>query len=205
MNQKNQARNIRGMKNIDPVERFNIAMARAEASGIKLPNAMSLATADSTGKPSVRMMLLKGADARGFIFYTNLKSRKGHELEKNENVSLCFWWPVLEEQVRIEGKVKKVSDREADEYFATRPRGSQIGAWASEQSNRLESREELLTRAAELEKKYHGKTVPRPPYWSGFIVEPSKIEFWFGKPDRLHERFLYSKQGKNWNLEQLYP
>lgn len=200
-----QTRNIRGMRNIDPIERFNIAMARAEASGIKLPNAMTLATAGADGKPSSRMMLLKGADARGFVFYTNLKSRKGGELEKNPNVSLCFWWPALEEQVRIEGKIKKVSDREADEYFATRPRGSQIGAWASEQSRTLESREELLKRAAELEKKYHGKPVPRPPYWSGFITEPAQIEFWFGKPDRLHERYLYTRQGKGWNLEQLYP
>jgi len=201
----NQTRNIRGMKNIDPIERFNIVMARAEASGIKLANAMSLATAGPNGKPSSRMMLLKGADARGFIFYTNLKSRKGQELEKNPNVSLCFWWPTLEEQVRVEGRVSKVSDEEADKYFASRPRGSQIGAWASEQSRPLESHEELLKRAAELEKKYHGKTVPRPPYWSGFIVEPSRIEFWFGKPDRLHERYLYTKQAKNWNLEQLYP
>lgn len=205
MNQKNQTRNLRGMKNIDPVDRFNIAMARAEASGIKLPNAMSLATANAGGKPSVRMMLLKGADSKGFVFYTNLKSRKGRELEKNANVSLCFWWPVLEEQVRVEGKIKRVSDKEADEYFASRPRGSQIGAWASEQSSTLESRDGLLKQVSELEKKYHGKNVPRPPFWSGFVVEPSRIEFWFGKPDRLHERYLYTKQGKNWNLEQLNP
>src|SRR3989338_4424803 len=128
----------------DPIARFNQALERAEANGIPLPNAMSLASVSEKGKPSLRMMLLKGTDSRGFIFYTNLKSRKGPELSKNHNASLCFWWPVLEEQIRVEGKIKHVSDREADLYFATRPRGSQIGAWASKQSNVLKSREVLL-------------------------------------------------------------
>lgn len=193
------------MNEPNPIERFKRAMARAEAAGVGLPNAMSLATVSSEGKPSLRMMLLKSVDARGFIFYTHLKSRKGEELAKRSFASLCFWWPPLEEQVRIEGGVKRVSDAESDAYFATRPRGSQLAAWASRQSGRLPSRKTLLARVERLGKFYEGKKVPRPPFWSGFLLVPERIEFWFGRPDRLHERILYVRQGKSWKQTLLYP
>lgn len=187
------------------MERFRHSLERAEAAGIPLANAMSLATADANGNPSVRMMLLKGADNRGFIFYTNLESRKGKELRTHSKVSISFWWAALGEQVRVEGSIKPVSDKEADTYFATRPRGSQIGAWASKQSERLGSREELIREARRLRKQYEGKEIPRPPFWSGFILVPERIEFWKSKPDRLHERTLYTRQGSGWSISSLYP
>lgn len=193
------------MNESDPIQRFKASMKRAERAGITLPNAMSLATASPEGKPSVRMMLLKGVDERGFIFYTNLNSRKGQEFNQRPVASLCFWWPPLEEQVRIEGRVERVSETEADAYFATRPRGSQLAAWASKQSEILPSRETLLAEVEKLRKLYEGKEVPRPPFWSGFLLVPERIEFWYGRPDRLHERILYARQGKGWLTTLLYP
>ena len=193
------------MAQTDPIQRFKTSLTRAERTGMTLPNAFSLATAARGRKPSVRMMLLKGVDTRGFLFYTNLKSRKGKELVENPHVSLCFWWPPLKEQVRVEGKVRRIQGGEADEYFATRPRGSQLGAWASKQSETLTTRQNLLKEMERLRKLYKGKEVPRPPFWSGFVVIPDKIEFWFGRPDRLHERILYTRHGKSWKRTLLYP
>ena len=193
------------MKNKNPIAMFQAKLGKAERKKIPLANAFSLATVSPSGKPSSRMMLLKGADSRGFIFYTNLKSRKGKEISENQFASLCFWWPVLGEQVRVEGKVKCVNNQEADRYFATRSRGSQIGAWASKQSTVLKSRGELRVRVKIFEKKFKGMKVPRPPFWSGFIVVPSRIEFWRGMPDRLHVRTLYVRSGSKWKVKSLYP
>jgi len=189
----------------NPIERFKASLARAEASGITLPNAMSLATAGKDGRPSVRMMLLKGADERGFVFFTNLNSRKASELATCSYASLCFWWPSLEEQVRVEGSVEKVEGKEADTYFASRPRGSQLAAWASRQSEALPARDELLVEVEKFRRQFEGKPIPRPPFWSGFLLIPDRIEFWLGRPDRLHERTLYERQGREWIAKLLSP
>ncbi len=189
----------------NPIQRFQNALKRAQKKGIPLANAMALATASKSGKPSARMMLLKGADERGFIFYTNLKSRKAKELFINRRGSIVFWWPKLEEQIRVEGKIKSVSSKEADLYYATRPRGSQIGAWASHQSAVLMSRRELLRAVREFENKFKGRKVTRPSFWSGFILVPQSIEFWHGMPDRLHKREIYFRTKRGWTLRYLCP
>ena len=187
------------------IDRINNAMARADASGFHLSNAMTLATATKDGKPSARMVLLKHADADGFVFYTNLESQKAVELRENPQASLCFWWGAQEEQVRVDGVVLPVSDDEADAYFATRPRASQLAAWASTQSAPLEHREVMMTRYNELEEKHADSDVPRPAFWSGFRLVPARIEFWFGKTDRLHERQLYTRLDDIWSETLLYP
>ena len=189
----------------EPFERFGELYARAKVSQPKDPNAMSLATVDPAGRPSVRVVLLKDFDARGFVFYTNQSSRKGHELIGQRVAALMFHWPSLEEQVRLEGPVEQVDAAESDAYFASRPRSSQLGAWASHQSEPLSSRAELEARLAELTKKYEGKEVPRPAHWGGFRVLPERIEFWRAHPDRLHWREQYVKTGALWVKSILNP
>ena len=192
----------------EPYRRFGEWMERAMAAGIPEPSAMSLATADAEGRPSVRMLLLKGFDERGFVFYTNLESRKARELAENPYAAICFFWQPLELQVRIEGVVERVSDAEADAYYASRPRGSRIGAWASRQSQPLTSYEELMARVQEYEARFTGDDIPRPPYWSGFRLDPGRIEFWQGRPSRLHERERFDRDPgdpSRWRVQSLYP
>jgi pyridoxamine 5'-phosphate oxidase len=192
----------------DPIERFRDVYALAEEldrSIIPEPNAMSLGTIGNRDQPYVRIVLLKAFDERGFVFYTSYDGKKGRQLIAHPRASLCFYWAPLSIQVRIEGRVTKVSEEEADAYFATRERRSQIGAWASRQSEPLETPTALDERVAEYEKEFEGKTVPRPEYWSGFRVWPERIEFWKGKPNRLHERHLYTRDGEGWLIETLYP
>ena len=192
----------------DPIERFREVFALAEKidrSIIPDPTAMSLATIEAREQPSVRIVLLKAFDERGFVFYTNYEGRKGRHLLAHPRAALCFYWAPLDVQVRVEGAVTRVSDDEANAYFATRARLSQIGAWASKQSEPIESPDALNERVREYEKKFEGKTVPRPPFWSGFRVAPERIEFWKGKPNRLHERHLYTRDGNSWKIETLYP
>jgi pyridoxamine 5'-phosphate oxidase len=189
----------------DPIERFKAALRRATDAGLRLPNGAALATVDSEGRPSVRVVLLKDVDQRGFVFYTNLDSRKSRELQSNPKASLCFWWPALEEQVRVEGAVELVDNAEADTYWQSRPRGSQLGAWASAQSEPLSSHQAIVDEYARLEKKYQGGSIPRPPFWSGFRVTPNRIEFWRGRDDRLHERELFTRAAGGWKISLLYP
>ena len=193
---------------MNPIEHFRALLAAAQAFDRRLlpePTAMTLATVDSQGQPSARLVLLKAVDDRGFVFYTNLRSRKGRELATNPRAALTFHWQPLELQVRIEGIAEQVDDEEADEYFATRERGSQIGAWASDQSEPLASDADLEARVSEMERRFAGRLVPRPAHWSGFRVIPERIEFWRGRPSRLHERRLFERQGSGWRERLLYP
>lgn len=192
----------------DPIERFRSVYAlaqKADRSIVPDPTAMALATVDDAGQPSVRIVLLKAFDERGFVFYTNFEGRKGQELLAHPSAALCFYWAPLDIQVRIEGTVTKVADKEANAYFATRDRRSQIGAWASRQSRPLESPTALDERVARYDREFAGRDVPRPEFWSGFRVSPERIEFWKGKPNRLHERHLYTREGDAWRIETLYP
>lgn len=187
------------------LERFERVMAEAIASSEREPSAMSLATVSDGGGVSVRTVLLKAFDDRGFVFYTNTLSRKGQQLARHQQVALCLLWKTIFQQVQVEGKVEPVTAQEADEYFASRARGSQIGAWASLQSQQLDSRETLEQRVAEYEKKFAGQDVPRPPHWSGYRVLPHMIEFWYGKESRLHDRFRFTLQDGVWQKQRLYP
>jgi pyridoxamine 5'-phosphate oxidase len=193
------------MSNTDPIVQFDSWLQDAVAAEPTNPNAMTLATVSADGRPSTRMVLLKGHDVQGFVFYTNFNSLKGHELLANPNASLCFYWKSLGRQVRIDGPATVVSDVEADAYFATRARGSQIGAWASEQSQSVESREVLEARVRALEAQYEVGGIPRPAHWSGFRVAPERIEFWTDRPDRLHDRQLFVREGATWQVERLQP
>ena len=189
----------------DPFRRFAEIYAQVQKVVIPEPAAMVLATVSAEGRPSARVVLLKGFDDRGFVFFTNLESRKGRELQANSFAALCFHWPPLEQQVRIEGRVASVTDAEADAYFASRPRGAQIGAWASRQSQALTTREELEARVRSFEAKFAGSNVPRPPFWSGFRVIPERMEFWQSRASRLHDRTVYTRQNNTWVIEKLYP
>ena len=190
----------------DPIIQFQKWFAEAAAANVPMPEAMTLATCTAQGKPSARLVLLKGVDGRGFTFFTNYDSRKGRELAAHPFASLVFWWPALERQVRIEGRVEKMPAAESDEYFRTRPRGSQLGAWASAQSEIAENREALESRMRALEQQYENRAVPRPPHWGGFRLIPECLEFWQGRPNRLHDRLRYRKAAPGqWIVERLWP
>ena len=189
---------------LDPVVRFQELFARAHGSEPDA-TAVALATADASGAPSVRMVLLKAVDGAGFVFFTNYESRKAAELAVNPRAALCFNWPTLGVQVRVEGGVERVADPESEAYFATRGRESQLGAWASRQSRPLASPEALRAEFERAKVRFDGQTVPRPPVWGGFRVRPQRIEFWQSGEHRLHDRVLYTRQGEGWKIERLFP
>jgi pyridoxamine 5'-phosphate oxidase len=189
----------------DPLDLVQRWVAEAQAEGLDQPDAMTLATATPDGRPSARAVLLKGVDARGFAFFTNYESRKGRELAANPHAALVLLWTPLHRQVRATGAVARLSAEESDAYFATRPRGSQIGAWASQQSRPLPDRAELEARFAALDARHAGGTVPRPSHWGGYRVEPDEIEIWQGRPNRLHDRFAYVRRPGGWERTRLQP
>jgi len=188
----------------DPIERYLAAATRAREQGVDTVPA-ALGTADASGHPSVRIVLLRGVDQRGFVFFTNYDSRKARELAANPNAALCQHWPALEEQIRVEGTVERVTAEESDAYFAGRPRESQVGAWASQQSQPLAAREVLESRIREIETRFEGTAVARPPFWGGFRLVPRTMEFWYGRAGRLHERLLYTKTENAWTTGWLFP
>jgi pyridoxamine 5'-phosphate oxidase len=188
----------------DPITQFQRWFAAAQAAGVPEPNAMTVASVGVDGRPSARVVLLKGVDY-GFVFFTNYTSRKGHELEGQPFAALVFYWHAQHRQVRVEGRVEQVDAAESDAYFASRPPGSQIGAWASAQSQVIAGREALEQRYAALQQEYAGQAVPRPPHWGGFRVVPDVVEFWQGRPSRLHDRLCFRREAANWKLERLSP
>ena len=189
----------------EALDRFDALFRRAAACGLNEPSAVTVATVDADGRPSARVVLLKGYDASGFVFYTNTRSRKGLELAANPRAAMCFFWDPLMEQVRVEGAVGAVTDVEADAYWASRHPGSRIGAWASDQSEWLESRAALEARVAAYADEFGDGPVPRPPHWSGYRVAPIRIEFWRSLPSRLHERTCYLLEGGEWRVSLLNP
>ncbi|MDZ7601519.1 MAG: pyridoxamine 5'-phosphate oxidase [Hoeflea sp.] len=189
----------------EPYRLFAQWLEDATASEPNDPNALALATVDADGMPDVRMVLLKGFDERGFVFYTNFESAKGREILGSMKAAMCFHWKSLRRQVRVRGPVEQVSDAEADEYYASRPRGSRIGAWASRQSRPLESRFALEKAVAEYTARHAIGEIPRPPHWSGFRIVPQSIEFWHDRPFRLHDRVVFTRSGENWDKTRLYP
>jgi pyridoxamine 5'-phosphate oxidase len=189
----------------DPLALVQRWFAEAQAAGIEQADAMTLATATPDGRPSARAVLLKGVDARGFAFFTNYESRKARELDANPRAALVLLWTALHRQVRATGDVARLSAEESDEYFATRARGSQLGAWASDQSRPLPDRAALEQRWAALDERWAGTVVPRPPHWGGYRLEPDEIELWQGRANRLHDRFAYTRGPHGWNRERLQP
>lgn len=191
----------------EAIATFSDLLDRAREAGDPEPGAMTLATCDVQGRVSARIVLLKGVDARGFRFFTNRLSAKGEQLAAHPGVALCFHWKTLpgQVQVRVEGRADPLSDAESDAYFATRSRGSQVGAWASRQSRELPDRATFEARIAEIEQRFAGREVPRPPHWGGYLVVPDRIEFWYGADFRLHERILYERAGDGWSRRLLYP
>jgi pyridoxamine 5'-phosphate oxidase len=188
----------------NPFRQFDVWFRQAVDAQLPEPNTMTLATVDASGRPSARIVLIKGVDERGFVFFTNYESRKGRELAQNPHASLLFYWIELERQVRVEGSVVKTSAEESDTYFASRPVGSRIGAWASEQSKVIESRAALEMREREFSAQY-GENPPRPPHWGGYRLIPDAIEFWQGRPSRLHDRLRYTRSGSEWTIDRLSP
>ena len=189
----------------DPIALFSRWYDEAEESGLLLPESMSLATSTLTGAPSVRMVLLKGVDQEGFRFFTNYESRKAREIEANPQVALCFYWSVLERQVRVEGSVSRLPKAESEAYFGTRPRGSQIGAWASDQSRKVPDRKTLELKVVDVEGRFDEEDIPLPSYWGGYLLKPHRIEFWQGRADRLHDRLLYTQTDRDWLITRLQP
>ena len=189
----------------DPIQEFLEIFERAKEREVADATRVALATVDSSAHPTVRVVLLKQVDERGFVFYTNFDSRKAQHLDENPNAALCFYWPSIDEQIRVEGVVERVSDEEADAYFATRDRGSKVGAWASRQSRPLDSRRTLIGRYLKYQAKFAARQVPRPDFWGGYRLRPERIEFWHNQAHRLHDRFLYVREDDGWKVERLYP
>ena len=190
----------------DPINRFREVFKLAQEKVTVDPTAMTLATCTKDGYPSARIVLLKDVSHQGFVFFTNYHSRKSREMEQNPRAALCFYWPEINQQIRVEGTISKLANRDSDAYFQSRPRLSQVGAWASDQSQPLRSRQELLARVADIEKKYEDQPVPRPSFWGGYLLRPSAIEFWINGEFRLHDRFVYSlEQDGTWFVQRLNP
>lgn len=190
----------------DPISQFTKWFEEAEAAKVPEPNAMNLATVNENGRPASRIVLLKGIENYKFVFYTNYQSRKGKELDQNPACSLTFFWPELERQVRVEGVASRIDEKRSEKYFQSRPRGSQIGAWASPQSSIISDRSLLEERARQIEAKYKGEELlPKPNQWGGYEIDPLMIEFWQGRTSRLHDRILYTKDERGWNINRLAP
>ena len=189
----------------DPIEQFRRWFDETISASLHEPNAMIVATATPDGTPSARVVLLKEFDERGFVFHTNYEGRKGRELEANPPCSLLFYWGELQRQVRIEGSASRISEEDSDAYFRSRPRGGHLGAWASQQSQTVESRRKLEERVRDLETEYEGREIPRPPFWGGYRVEPGRMEFWQGRENRLHDRLLYTRSDDGWRIARLQP
>jgi pyridoxamine 5'-phosphate oxidase len=193
------------VKSSDPLLLFQKWYKEAYEKNCAEPHKMVVSTVDENGRPSSRIVYMKELVEEGLIFYTNFESKKAHDIARNPNVSALFYWDCLERQVRIQGRALKAPDMISDDYFASRPRGSQIGAWASKQSERIESREDLEKAYLEIEKHFEGKTIPRPDFWGGFLIEPDYLEFWQGRPSRLHDRICFKRQTKHWEVTRINP